>query len=217
MSTPPADMSTRSPTSILEEPSPAGRRTAVARAALRVTAAVGYDAATVTEIAEEAGCSRRGFNRHFRDKAAAFEAGYLEITRDLRRTVQEACDAHDGSMQRAWACIEALAEFLASDPRRAELLVIHGHAAGPGTVEIHAETMRGLVDLILDNTRHLPRSTGDPRMVAEMVAGGIHEVIFTRTLRGQVEMLPALVPDWVPAVVAPYVAIATIDPWARPR
>lgn len=193
------------------------RRAAITHATLRVTAAIGYEAATVTEIAEAAGCSRRGFNRHFRDKDSAFEAGYREITRDLRRTVQEAYDAHDSPIGRTWACLGALSEFLAADPRRAELLVIHGHAAGQGAVEVHHETMRRLVGLILDNTRELPRSTGDPRLVAEIVAGGIREVVFARTLRGQVRTLPDLVPEWVPVVIAPYVAIATVDPWAGPQ
>lgn len=176
---------------------------------MRVTAAIGYEAATVTDIAAEAGCSRRAFNRHFRDKGAAFEAGYREITRGVRCTVQAAYDAYDTPMRRARACLGALAEFLAVDPRRAELLVIHGHAAGQGTVEIRAETMRRLVDLILDNTQGLPRSTGDPRLVAELVAGGISETVFAWTLRGQVRALPALVPEWTRVVSAPYVAMAS--------
>lgn len=183
------------------------RRTALAHATMRVTAAIGFEAATITEITEAAGCSRRAFNRHFRDKGAAFEVGYREITRDVRRTVQAAYDAHDTPMRRAWACLEALAAFLAADPRRAELLVIHGHAAGQATVEMRVETMRRLVGLILDGTRGLPRSTADPRLVAEIVAGGIFETAFTWTVRGQVEALPGFVPEWTRIVAAPYVAM----------
>ncbi|MFA4928440.1 MAG: TetR/AcrR family transcriptional regulator [Patulibacter sp.] len=187
------------------------RRTELARATLRVTAAIGYEAATVAEIAEEAGVSRRAFNRHFHDKDAAFEVGYREITRDLRRTVQAAYDAADTPIRRTWSCLEALADFLASDPRRAELLVIHGHAAGQGTAQVHCETMSRLVDLILANTAELPQPTGDARLVAETVAGGIYEIVFARVLRGQVRSLPGLVPDWARVVMAPYVAIATAD------
>lgn len=188
------------------------RRTALAHATLRVTAAIGYEAATVTDIAAEAGCSRRAFSRHFRDKGSAFEAGYREITRGVRCAVQEAYDAHDTPMRRARACLGALAEFLAADPRRAELLVIHGHAAGQGTVEIRIETMRRLVELILDNTRDLPHPTGDPRLVAELVAGGIFETVFTWTLRGQVRALPGLVPEWTRVASAPYVAMVSARP-----
>lgn len=184
------------------------RRTALAHATMHVTAAIGFEAATITDITQAAGCSRRAFNRHFRDKAAAFEVGYREITRDLRRVVQMAYDAYDTPMRRAWACLEALAMFLAADPRRAELLVIHGHAAGQATVDIRVETMERLVDLILDGTRELPRSTVDPRLMAEIVAGGIFETAFTWTVRGQVQALPAFVPEWTRIVAAPYVAIA---------
>jgi AcrR family transcriptional regulator len=187
------------------------RRTSLARATLRVTAAIGYDAATVSDIAAEAGVSRRAFNRHFHDKDAAFEVGYREITADLRRTVQAAYDAQDTPTRRTWSCLEALADWLASDPRRAELLVIHGHAAGNGTAQVHCETMRRLVDLILANTAELPQPTGDPRLVAETVAGGIYEIVFARVLRGQVRTLPGLVPEWVRVVMAPYVAIATAE------
>ncbi len=184
------------------------RRIALVDATMRVTAAIGYEAATVADISAEAGCSRRAFNRHFRDKATAFEVGYREITADLRWTVQAAYDAADDPIRRTTSCLEALAEFLASDPRRAELLVIHGHAAGQGTAAVHCETMRRLVDLILDNTAELPQPPGDPRLVAETVAGGIYEIVFARVLRGQVRTLPSLVPDWARVVMAPYVAIA---------
>lgn len=175
---------------------------------MRVTAAIGYEATTVNEIALEAGCSRRAFTRLFPNKDAAFEVGYREISWDVRRAVQEAYDAHETPTRRTWACLEALADFLASDPRRAELLVIHGHAAGQGTADVHCETMRRLVQLILDNTAELPQPTGDPRLVAETVAGGIYEIVFARVLRGQVRTLPDLVPEWARVVMAPYVAIA---------
>lgn len=183
---------------------------------MRVTSAVGYEAATVNGIAREAGCSRREFNRHFRDKESAFEVGYREITQDLREAVQAAYDAHDAPIGRTWACLEALAEFIASDPRRAEVLVIHGHAAGEGTSAVHCETMRRLVDLILANTADLPQPPGDPRLVAETVAGGIHEIVFARTARGEVRTLPVQVPEWAVAVMAPYVAIAAGEPLKRP-
>lgn len=186
----------------------AERRKALVHATMRVTAAIGYDAATVNDIAVEAGVSRRAFNRHFRDKDEAFEIGYREITADLRRTIQRAYDAHHSPIRRTWACLEVLADWLASDPRRAELLVIHGHAAGQGTAVVHCETMRRLVELILDNTADLPQPPGDPRLVAETVAGGIYEIVFARVLRGQVRTLPDLVPEWAAVVMAPYVAIA---------
>lgn len=177
-----------------------------------MASAIGYDAMTIGDITREAGQPRRTFSRYFPDKEAAFEAGYREITADLRRTVQAAYDAHSTPPRRTWACLEALAEFLSSDPRRAEVLLIHGHAAGQGTAEVHCETMRRLVDLIMQNTAHLPQPLGDRRVVAETVAGGIYEVVFARTLRGQVRTLPDLVPEWATVVMAPYVAIATADP-----
>lgn len=177
-----------------------------------MAAEVGYEAMTVTDITAHAGLGRRSFTRYFADKEEAFEVGYREITRELRMAVQAAYDAHKSPIGRTWACLEALAEFLASDPRRAEALVIHGHAAGQGTAAVHCETMRRLTDLILQNTADLPQAPGDPRLVAETVAGGIYEIVFARTLRGQVRTLPSLVPDWAAVVMAPYIAIATADP-----
>jgi AcrR family transcriptional regulator len=192
-------------------PSREERRAELARATLRVAAAFGYEATTVTDIAAEAGCSRRQFNRFFRNKDEAFEVGYREMTQRLRATVQVAYDSQDTPTRRTRAALQALADFLADDPRRAELLVIHGHAAGQGTAQIHGETMRRLVELILDNTADLPQPPGDPRLVAETVAGGIYEVVFARVLRGQVRSLPGLVPDWARVVMAPYIAIAESD------
>lgn len=184
------------------------RRRQLARAAVAVAATVGFAAMTIDDIAAFAGLARRTFSRHYPDKHAAFEVGYQEITDALRATVQAAYAGAATPAARTRACLQALADFLAEDPARAEALLIHGHAAGPETVEIHRETMRRLVALIMRNTADLPHPGGDARLLAETVAGGIYEVAYARTLRGQVRELPGMVPAWSAVVMAPYAAVA---------
>lgn len=179
----------------------------MARAAIDVAATIGYDAMTITDIADAAGVVRRTFSRYFADKQAAFEVGYLQIAEELREAVQTAYDSASTPPDRARAFLQALADFLAEDPARAEVLLIEGHAAGPGAAAVRDETMRRGVQLVLHNTADLPQPEGNARVLAETVVGGIYQVIYTRTLRGEVRDLPALVPEWTAVAMMPYVAI----------
>lgn len=187
------------------------RRSQLGRVAIDAAATMGYDAMTTADIADAAKIVRRTFSRYFPDKHAAFEYGYREATEALRTTVQTAYDAGTTPPARMRGCLQAAAEFLAGDPARAEALIVHGHAAGPGVAAVHSETMRRMTVLILRNAADLTPPDRDARVLAETVAGGIYEIVYARTARGDVRDLPALVPDWAAVAMAPYTTIAERD------
>lgn len=177
------------------------------QATIDVTATVGFAAMTVADIAATAQIGRRTFSWYFADKLAAFEVGYREITQELRLEVQAAFDSASTPVDRIRACLGAVADFLAEDPARAEVLLIEGHSAGPAIVEIRAETMRRLVQLLIETTNELPSPGGDRQVVAETLAGGLHEIAYSRTLRGEVHLLPILAPELVQTVLAAYLGL----------
>lgn len=161
------------------------RRRRIVQATVDVAATVGFSKMTVADIASTARVGRRTFSWYFEDKHAAFEVGYREMTQDLRVAVQVAADSEATPFSRIHACLMAVANFLAEDPTRASVLLVEGHAAGIDFVEIRSETMRRLVDLLVEATSDLPDPGDDRRTVAERIAGGLHEVGYSRTLRGR--------------------------------
>lgn len=183
------------------------RRRRIVQATVDVAATVGFSKMTVADIASTARVGRRTFSWYFEDKHAAFELGYREITQELRLAVQDAADRASSPFERIHDCLMAVANFLAEDPTRATVLLVESHAAGIEFVEIRGETMRRLIQLLMDATADLPDPGGDRQVIAQRIAGGLHEVGYSRTLRGEAHLLPALIPELVETVLTPYLGV----------
>lgn len=183
-------------------------RDRIIAATLDVVAAIGFDATKVNDIIATAGMGRRTFWSYFSGKTAALAAGYDQITRDLRAAVQQAHDAQPDPAQRIVACLAATAEFLASDPARAEVLLVQGPCAGREVIEVRTETMRRLAETFVAAVTELApwvlKTPDRSQIVVESLAGGFYEVAYMRTVRGDVGSLPALVPEMAQLILTPY-------------
>lgn len=183
-------------------------RERIITATLDVVATIGFAAARTNDIIATAGVARRTFWSHFPDKAAALTAAYGEVTQDLRGVVQAAYDHEPDPVRRVVASLAAVADFLAVDPARAEVLLVQAPAAGRTVIEIRTETIRLLAELLATTLTQLapdPAGSSDrSQIVIESLAGGLYEVAFSRTVRGEVRNLPALVPELARIVLTPY-------------
>ncbi len=88
----------------------------------------GYGAATVADVVERAGVSRKTFYEHFRDKEECFLAAYDAGVEILMATMR---DAGDDLRPR----IHAFLATLADEPAFARTFVIEVGAAGPRALE----------------------------------------------------------------------------------
>jgi AcrR family transcriptional regulator len=164
----------------------------------------GYAAMSVDDVITAAGVSRRTFYDTFEDKEDAFLAAFDRVGAELLRRIGDAYDASKSFPEGVTACLRTFLEFVAAEPRYAELCIVEVLAAGPTAIERRNEVMRTLAELVVSGARRARPGPLPPRITAETVIGGIYEVVYSRVLEGEASELPSLLPDLAYSVMLPY-------------
>jgi AcrR family transcriptional regulator len=165
----------------------------------------GYNNASVADVIERAGISRRSFYEHFANKEEAFLAAYDAGVGGLLEAIAEAEDdaavgaAPDGGLlARAHAGTEVYLQLLADNPAFARTFLIEVLGAGPEALarraavhERFAERMAATFDAIAAQVPDLPRPNA---YVFRAAVGAIHELVIDCLLKRGAEALPALLP-----------------------
>lgn len=90
-------------------------RAEILKAADRLFAEVGFDAATTREIAELSGVNKALIHYHFKSKEAVFVALMDDYYGRLNRTVQESLAREGGIREKLAALVDAYLDFLAAN------------------------------------------------------------------------------------------------------
>lgn len=180
------------------------QRERIIDAVAEVSSAAGYGAMAVEDVIRWAGVSRRTFYDHFRSKEDAFLATYDEATNRLTGGVWRAQASAGTFAARTRAGLEALLAFAASEPAFADMCIVQVLAAGPRAIERRNAMLRAFEGLIIDNARALPPERRPPPITAEVVVGGIYEVVRTHVVQGATRELPAVLPDLLFLALLPY-------------
>jgi AcrR family transcriptional regulator len=173
------------------------QRERILDATTKVTAEIGYQAATVAKILAQARISKITFYELFDNKEHCFLAAYDEAVEQGFERIARACDAEAAAPpeQRLEAAIEALLGFLAEEPEVAQLCVVEILAAGPAGRQRRASTMDRLAEMMgafLADARP-DRDLGP--IAARALIGGAEEIVFGAVERGAPRELPAMAPD----------------------
>jgi AcrR family transcriptional regulator len=170
-----------------------------------VTSAASYAEMTVEDIIVTAGVSRRTFYEHFKNKEDAFLEAYDEATGRLLAALRWAIESQDTFVDRVRVAIELFLCVLSADPAFARMCIVEVLAAGPEAARRRALTLAAFAQMLEDNAMELLADQPPSALTAETVVGGLHDVIYTRILRGDVRVLPKLSADLVYAALLPYV------------
>jgi AcrR family transcriptional regulator len=163
-------------------------------AVVAVVAERGYVATTVRDLLDLSGVSRSAFYRHFANKQECFLAGFDAIVGRVTADVAEAY-ARDGSVEdRLLATLQAVADFVVSQPAAARLAFVDYFAVGPEAMDRVEDATTALQQLILAGFRDVPERAGVPPLVIRGVIGGVRKVTHTRLRRGAESELPKLMP-----------------------
>jgi len=179
----------------------ANQRERILSAVAEAAAESGYPEMSVDAIITRAGVSRRTFYEHFKNKEEAFLAAYDAMLDQLARHIRRAYIHETTAAERLRAGIGALVQFLASEPEFARMCVVEVLAAGPRAIARRNEAMRMFAEIIEDNISELVPDCRRASLTAETIVGGIHEVVFSRTLAGRTDELPGLADDLVATIL----------------
>lgn len=184
------------------------QRDRLLEAAVRVVAAKGYAATTITDLTREAGISRTTFYEMFDDKEACFLAAYDRVIEALVRRIATAYEAEEGWPNRARAGLSALLEALAEEPRVARLALVDAGSAGPGAQRRYRAALQRLTPFFDEGRDFAPGGRNLPANTSRMAIGAVAGLIADEVTEGRAEYLPNLLSDVLFATLVPYIGPA---------
>jgi AcrR family transcriptional regulator len=200
---------------ILTETLPSGRhglpagfirdhqRDRILEAVLLVSAQQGFEATPVKELIAAAGLTSKAFYTSFASKEDAWTVAFEQAFSQLYLAGWRAARAAEEPDQIA-AAISACLDYLASEPRRARLLLVDAATAGRAALPA--------IDEALDaGTRLMSRAlagTELPKVVAPAMTGGIAELAAGWILDGRAAQLPELRGPLIEVVLTPSLGVA---------
>jgi AcrR family transcriptional regulator len=171
---------------------------------MRIVAAKGFGATTVTDLTREAGISRTTFYQLFDDKEACFLAAYDNAVDQLVRRISAAYEAEERWPDRARAGLATLLETLAADPAQARLALVDVAAAGPAAQRRFRAAVQRLTPFFDDGRDFAPGGRALPANVSRMAAGAVVGLIADELVAGRSDELPGLLSDLLFATLVPY-------------
>jgi AcrR family transcriptional regulator len=169
-----------------------------------LTAARGYPALSLDEVAAEAAVSLQTFYAHFAGKEDAFIATYETGHARAMAVVNQTLARQSSWLGAVRAGVAALLELLACEPSYAHLACVDVMVAYPHMAQRAHEAndfYAGLLDLRMapDAPSLLPAP-----VVGEAIVGGVFELLHDYVLRGQSRRLPELADHVAYIALAPF-------------
>jgi AcrR family transcriptional regulator len=177
------------PTRIL---SPSSQRERLLDGIARTVARRGYVATPVAEVLKASGVSRRTFYEQFADKEDCFLAAYDAIVALCTERVLTAYHAGRGWEDGIARAYDAMLGTLAAEPDFAHLGVVDVLAAGPAAIARRDATLRRFARFIDYTRERTEPQVALPGLVGQAIVGGIHELVYSRIVRGETARLPEL-------------------------
>jgi AcrR family transcriptional regulator len=175
-------------------------------AMLRIAAAKGYEATTVTDVIEVAGVSRESFDSMFESKEACFLEAYDAVFDVLVAHVTSAFEAaaNEPWPERIAAGLSALVGLLSVEAGIARLSMVEVTAAGDEARARYRAALARFTPFLEEGRDYAPGGEDLPADTARFAIGGATSMIFDEIRAGRGPELRRILPDLVFAVLMPY-------------
>jgi AcrR family transcriptional regulator len=179
------------------------QRDRILEAVLLVSAEQGFEATSVKELIAAAGLTSKAFYASFPSKEDAWTVAFEQAFSQLYLAGWRAARSAEEPVQLA-AAVAACLDYLASEPRRARLLLVDAATAGRDALPA--------IDEALDaGTRLVARALADaklPKAVAPAMTGGIAELAAGWIAEGRAAQLPELRGPLIEVLLTPSLGVA---------
>jgi AcrR family transcriptional regulator len=182
------------------------QRERLREAMVRVAAAKGYEATTITDVIEVAGVSRNTFHEMFPDKAACFLEAYDAVIDVLVAHVTSAFEAATGEPwpDRITAALHALLQLLSAESDIARMAMVEVTVAGEEARERYRAAVARFTPLLEEGRDYSEQGRELPPDTARFAIGGATSMIFDEVRAGRGPEMERILPDLVFAVLMPY-------------
>lgn len=171
----------------------------------------GFATTTVADIIARARLSRRTFYEHFADKEECYLAAYDTVVEQLLSAVGQAYEQADEWPRKVHDGLETFLAYLAAEPAFARMCIVEVVAAGPDARSRRDAAMRVFVDFLEPGRAEAPRGLVVPALAAEVVVGGIYEIIYSRLQRDAADELVEMLPELLYCALVPYIGHAAAE------
>jgi AcrR family transcriptional regulator len=154
------------------------QRERIVDATAEIVAEKGFAGLTIPEIASRANVSHETFYEMYPTKHDAFLGAQKVGLHQALRTTVEAYDAQLADWPEGVAAgINALMDFVCSEPSHAHLTLVDTFGASPQAIEIRRSALESFTAYLSPGFEHAPDDAEVPEIAAEAVAGGIWQVL----------------------------------------
>lgn len=172
-------------------------------AAVRVTAAKGYEAMSVADILAEAGVGRESFYDLFEDKRDCVLAAHTVLIEHLETTVRAVYDEPGPWPDRVRKSIATMLDWFAADPAAARVAIVELAAIGPEARERFQEIFVRFSGILEEGREGHEPDPARPQAAQLAISTGLARV-YEEVVRGRTAELPNLLPELTYEVLLPY-------------
>jgi AcrR family transcriptional regulator len=171
---------------------------------IRAVAEHGYHEATISQITEAAGVSRRTFYTYFSSKEECFFDTYQIIADRLRELARDAASRESDWPAQARVRVATTLEFFASNPDLARFCLIVPARAGD---KIAARFQQAVTEVYDELAAGMPAEVTEQApspAVQQSMIGGMAALVMEKVEAGEGEGLTDLLPDLLEIFFTPY-------------
>ncbi len=189
------------------------QRERVLEAMMRVTAARGYEATAVSDVAEHAEISVENFAAMFAGKEDCFLQAYDAAIDVLAAHVSGAFEAAAGAAwpQRVAAALRAMVELLAAEADVARMAIVEVAAVGEDARIHYRAALDRFVPLLEQGRAASPDGQDLPADTAQFAIGGGTSLIYDEIRAERGSELTQVLPQLFFAVTMPYLGAVTAE------
>jgi AcrR family transcriptional regulator len=177
-------------------------------ALIRIIAEQGYNAATITGIAETAGVTTRTFYKYFESVENCYLTAFDAAVELVSDRLVGAYEAQEEWPLKVRAALAAALDFFAASPELARLLLTEPFVAGAAVSRRYQEQIARLAPFLAAGRELSPQGATFPSTTERGLIGSIASQIGRKAGNGHAESLPALLPDLTQFALTPYLGAA---------
>jgi AcrR family transcriptional regulator len=182
---------------------------------IRTVAESGYNAATITNVAEGAGVTTRTFYKYFDTVEACYLAAFDAAVGLVSERLIEAYGSEAEWPLQVRAALAAALDFFAASPELAKLLLTEPFVAGPNISRRYQEQIARLAPYLRAGRELSTEAADFPATTERGMIGSIASQVGRKVSAGEAEDLPKLLPDLTQFALSPYLGAAEARKVAR--
>jgi AcrR family transcriptional regulator len=181
------------------------QRERIVYATAAIVAEKGFSGLTIPEIASRANVSHETFYEMYKTKHDAFlGAQKIGLHLALRVTTDAFADAGQEWADGVAAGMNALLQYVCSEPEHAHLTLVDTFGASPRAIEIRDEALASFTEFLRPGYDLAPAGVEIPQVAAEAVAGGVWQIMHHYIEQQRLDELGDAAPQLVYLTLTPF-------------